>query len=782
MSNNIYDILGRLTGLEFTNKPATTDQGTEQVYESVEAKGDIMEAVRSLEEKYMGFKAVEKAAKKGGAEDPAAVAASIGREKYGKKKFQAAAAKGKKLGESDWDGPTDLSSRVIHAIMHQAEKKNSSRLTKADLEEIAANIGNRFTAADVKEIITSPGWNKKLRDYRKHVDSLISLPTYESKKLGESEHCDKCDCAKSDCKCESLEEGKEFKSKEEFDKFAKTGDTYKTEKGTVTKTDSGFKHERNYNSDKKDSDDLDEGAKVDRFVKHVKDSEKKAGKSDKEAEKIAWATANKKGMLETVTEGKDGIRNHPIYTTQEAWDHYKKELDEMTKLAGMQVHEAKCPSCNCAPCKCEESAVMESSAIIIDGKEVDVHSLTVDGVETSDYPDFSDAYLDSGLFVDGTPLTDAQLEQLADQHPDLVNELASENVNDRGDDAYDRWKDSQMEFEGKECDSCKKMPCECVYEDADLDEAVSRKDFRMVADLLKNIPDKEKRKELAHHHASIFKQQNPRFKHDVFFKAAGLDECDWNMEPKLTPVEEDASQDALKELGTLEQASGLEDQHPSITKLAAKKIGNTIKLAYSDKETGKSHIASFNINSDGKTGGYEGNPDADFDTPADAIAKLNGLTEEEMEEGNEFTKARLDAIKTGAKEFEVDGKQYKVTGDTSDEKAQVKEDIQVNITAQGEEDAINLIRKLAGMQVVAVAEEALEEDGANVKSEEPRDIEHLNTPREQVAGTDAAIPSGTDLHASKKQYRKEYPGDNPSAVKEEALWNAYESMINDVKK
>jgi hypothetical protein len=40
-----------------------------------------------------------------------------------------------------------------------------------------------------------------------------------------------------------------------------------------------------------------EGAKVDRMVKHIEKSEEKAGKSKKEAENIAWATANKRGML-----------------------------------------------------------------------------------------------------------------------------------------------------------------------------------------------------------------------------------------------------------------------------------------------------------------------------------------------------------------------------------------------------------------------------------------------------------------------------------------------------
>ena len=41
-----------------------------------------------------------------------------------------------------------------------------------------------------------------------------------------------------------------------------------------------------------------EGAKVDRMVKYIAKSEEKAGKSKKEAENIAWATANKRGMLD----------------------------------------------------------------------------------------------------------------------------------------------------------------------------------------------------------------------------------------------------------------------------------------------------------------------------------------------------------------------------------------------------------------------------------------------------------------------------------------------------
>ena len=47
-----------------------------------------------------------------------------------------------------------------------------------------------------------------------------------------------------------------------------------------------------------DQEGLAEGAKVDRMVKHVAKSEKKLGHSKKEAENIAWATANKRGMLD----------------------------------------------------------------------------------------------------------------------------------------------------------------------------------------------------------------------------------------------------------------------------------------------------------------------------------------------------------------------------------------------------------------------------------------------------------------------------------------------------
>lgn len=74
----------------------------------------------------------------------------------------------------------------------------------------------------------------------------------------------------------------------------------------------------------------------------------------------------------------------------------------------------------------------------------------------------------------------------------------------------------------------------------------------------------------------------------------------------------------------------------------------------------------------------------------------------------------------------------------------------------------------------------LEEEGIEEADPKERDIEYTNTPREKTAGVQAAIPSGTDQSRVKKQYRKEYPGDNHMAVTEDALWKSYQEMLNTV--
>lgn len=76
-----------------------------------------------------------------------------------------------------------------------------------------------------------------------------------------------------------------------------------------------------------------------------------------------------------------------------------------------------------------------------------------------------------------------------------------------------------------------------------LDEAVSRKDFKLVADLIKTHDNADKRKELANHHASIFAQQNPRFDHAKFLKAAGVNE---SKEDDVSNVKKDIASSRLE--------------------------------------------------------------------------------------------------------------------------------------------------------------------------------------------------------------------------------------------
>ena len=63
---------------------------------------------------------------------------------------------------------------------------------------------------------------------------------------------------------------------------------------------------------------------------------------------------------------------------------------------------------------------------MLNGKKV--VDLEVDGVDSSDYPDFSDAYFSSGCYEDGTPLTDDELENLTILAGDVLFEMAFDSL------------------------------------------------------------------------------------------------------------------------------------------------------------------------------------------------------------------------------------------------------------------------------------------------------------------------------------------------------------------
>ena len=59
---------------------------------------------------------------------------------------------------------------------------------------------------------------------------------------------------------------------------------------------------------------------------------------------------------------------------------------------------------------------------------VNLNSLVIGGVDPSDYPDFSDAFFESGETAEGRESTEAELEHLTDKYPEALSEMAFESL------------------------------------------------------------------------------------------------------------------------------------------------------------------------------------------------------------------------------------------------------------------------------------------------------------------------------------------------------------------
>jgi Ca2+-binding EF-hand superfamily protein len=244
------------------------------------------------------------------------------------------------------------------------------------------------------------------------------------------------------------------------------------------------------------------------------------------------------------------------------------------------TNEGHCPACDCSPCKCNES--MEESGLQAYlgnkkyGKE-GMDALRKAGREHAgkdkmnqirnryDKMDESGMECDTPMPAKGipgnVPLKDKmkrlnkgrdyyESDDADDSDEDIMDYLnrklaphdkeqqtkedaISKPYNGPADaaDAYNGMEFEGNAFTGKLASTPKGGEFELdgnEYKDtSSLEEQVSRKHFQQVADLLRNIPDEAKRKEMAMHHASIFKQQNPRFDMRRFAAAAGVDleEC-----------------------------------------------------------------------------------------------------------------------------------------------------------------------------------------------------------------------------------------------------------------
>ena len=762
-NNNMYNILGKLKSISDTSA-LTPDTPATPLYESVEPRGSIAEAVKSLESKYETFKESAKpdfldVDKDGDKKEPIKKAVKDKAKTKTIKEYKSAA---KTL-------PKEYRIENNGEDICVQEKQPGGWVTVKSFNELSddwANTNAREYMAMLKKRAADDKVEEEKADLDESFEDRLEAAREKAAAAGKTKEKEAPKSNVRTVKGQAYggSKQKDAAEKDDLDETTTATGGEVTRKGNVT-THKGKKYggEREYSNRedaiKKDiwdlkrpgnavdvgdaPDELDEvappGAKAERMVKHVKKGYSDDGKLTKREKGIAYATAWKahnKGQVEEGTEFKDAgkIKNsapnmkkakpamvkesrvmeetdyfyekvakslcskNPNLNTStgefemavrkemvaqgiepnrarnillmdedflmdvaSAYGHYckelteytntmtqaqipsptsaipvTKELDEISKLAGLPVRETEVYDAVNHEESLDNIDEATGSAVTLNGKSVNVATIEVDGVNDWDRPDFVDAYITYAEFSDGTPLSDDELDQLTDEHGDLVNQAAHSSLEGAGDFS---------DYLDEEGDDFPAPPPEKNY--------------------------------------------------------------------------------------VLEKEMGEGD---------------------------------------------------DFPAPP---PEKNYVLEKEMGEGNEFSGALAAAKAAGKKDFEVDGKRYTV-----------KED--VTLMADGD-DVVNLIRKLAGMDTVeaepapmpiatpiAVSAEPAEEMPSMIDAvevDEERDIEYVNTPREKTAGLAAAIPSGDDMHRAKKSYSdKPYRGDNPMAVKEESLWKAYKSMIRSVKK
>jgi len=64
----------------------------------------------------------------------------------------------------------------------------------------------------------------------------------------------------------------------------------------------------------------------------------------------------------------------------------------------------------------------------LDLNGIDFKSFEMEDVCSRDYPDFADAFISYAEYHNGKPLTDDEIEQLNDEHSDIVYEAALDSI------------------------------------------------------------------------------------------------------------------------------------------------------------------------------------------------------------------------------------------------------------------------------------------------------------------------------------------------------------------
>jgi len=261
-----------------------------------------------------------------------------------------------------------------------------------------------------------------------------------------------------------------------------------------------------------------------------------------------------------------------------------------------------------------------NAPVEINGKQVDVHSLEVVIPDTTDYPDFSDAYFGAGQYTDGTPIDDQDLDDLARTHGDLLHMTAHDQYNNM--DYNESVDEAGINLGGK-------IGAGALALGLGATAAGMMPDDKAVPYMVK--PG-------SHGGYEVVLKRNPS--HELVNFDDKEQAYAWikqKMQPKtkIDPFEDAVSEEEVEESG-LQYYTG-------------------------KKKYGKDGMAAL------AKAGREGASQEELGRVKDKYMKKEDAVNEEPNEGNEFSGALAAAKASGKKEFEVGGKTYPVKeGDASE--------------------------------------------------------------------------------------------------------------------
>ena len=61
-------------------------------------------------------------------------------------------------------------------------------------------------------------------------------------------------------------------------------------------------------------------------------------------------------------------------------------------------------------------------------KLINLNSIEVAGLDMNDYPDFADAYVEAAAYLDGTALSDDELDALQDEYPAEIHSVILDSI------------------------------------------------------------------------------------------------------------------------------------------------------------------------------------------------------------------------------------------------------------------------------------------------------------------------------------------------------------------